>query len=1045
MLLLVVGGIVTLPTLRQEMLPDISLDIVTVQVAYPGASPEEVEEALCVPIEEEIQDLQGVKRIRSTAIEGMGSVTIELMGGEDVGRRLADVRARVDSIDSLPDEAERPVVSQVEVGRQVLSVAISGPADEWTLKRIGEQVRDELSALPQISQVTLSSVRPYEISIEVSESALLGYGIRFDDVVSAVRSSSLDLPGGSIKASGGEVLLRARGKAYDRRAFEQIALVARADGTRLTLGDVATVVDGFAETDQRSFFDGEPSVLVQVFRVGDQRVLEVAAAAEAYVEEARHRLPEGIQLTIWQNSANLLADRIGSMLQNARSGFILVILVLALFLRLRLALWVGLGIPIAFLGSIALLPGLGVSINWISLLGFIIVLGIVVDDAIVVGENTHSHQQRSGRKLEGAIRGAQTIAVPVCFGVFTTVAAFAPMLFIPGSMGRLVRVVPIVVIVCLTLSLIEAMFVLPAHLGQGRRSLDDTPTNPVSRSWRLLQDRVAAALDGFIRDTYRPLLERALEWRYLTLAIALSVLLFTYGLLAGGWLRFTFQEPVEGDTIAADLTMPLGTPAEVTAQAMLQLEAAARAIQQEADAERDTVNGSIFSHVLTSLGEQPFAASQGPIPKARDTVGSGAHLGEVQVEMTAPEFRDVGTEEMQRRWRERVGDIAGAVELSFRNSLLRVGAPIELELRGPDLLQLREAAATLRRRLGEYPGVYDISDSFRGGKQELEFQIRPSAETLGLTQADVARQVRQAFYGDEAQRLQRGRDEVKVMVRYPPERRRSLRDVEGMRLRTPDGSEVPFSSVASVSMARGFSSIQRVDRQRVVTVTADVDVAVGNSNEIIADLESQVLPEVLSVYPGVHYSFEGEQAEQRGFLSAMLRGQIIALLVIYGLMAIPLRSYAQPLVIMSAIPFGLVGAAWGHVLMGYEFSMYSVVGFVALSGIVVNASLVLVDYANGLHAQGLPLERAILEAATARLRAIMLTSLTTFVGLTPMMLEDSLSARFMVPMAVALAFGVLFASLITLFLVPCTTLIFDDVQRWLRSEESLPEATSPVP
>ena len=559
MALLVVGGLLTIPILGQEMVPEVDLERVTVSVTYPGAAPEEVEEAVAIRVEEALTGLPGIKRVRSTASEGHASIMIELLAGENVSRRLADIRARVDAIDNFPDETERPVVKQAEIGKQVLSIAIAGDTDEWTLMQIGERVRDDLAALPEITEVALNSVRPYEVSIEVSESALDRFGLTFDQVVRAVRESSMDLPGGVVRAEGGEILLRARGQAYDGTSFAAIPVVTRPDGTRLTLGDVARVVDAFAETDQRASFDGAPAVLVTVFRVGDQKLLDVADAAEAYVAGLQADLPEGLQVTVWQNGANYLKDRLGSMIRNARSGFLLVILVLALFLRLRLALWVGLGIPIAFLGAVAIMPALDMTINWISLLGFIVVLGIVVDDAIVVGENTYSEHERTGEALEGAIRGAQGISIPVFFGVATTIAAFAPMLFIPGAMGRMTRVLPVIVIACLVFSLVEAMWVLPAHLGHTRSTLDEKPVRPLSSGWHKVQGRVARWLGGLIENRYRPALERAIEWRYLTLACAAALLMLTIGLLAGGWLRFTFQEPVEGDVIVADLTMAPGT------------------------------------------------------------------------------------------------------------------------------------------------------------------------------------------------------------------------------------------------------------------------------------------------------------------------------------------------------------------------------------------------------------------------------------------------------------------------------------------------------
>ncbi len=504
--------------------------------------------------------------------------------------------------------------------------------------------------------------------------------------------------------------------------------------------------------------------------------------------------------------------------------------------------------------------------------------------------------------------------------------------------------------------------------------------------------------------------------------------MLTIGLLAGGWLRFTFQEPVEGDVIVADLTMAPGTPVHVTAAAIRQMEDAARRVQQEADATRDTEHGSIFRHMLASIGEQPFRKAQSQLPGGRGGhAGSSGSLGEIQLEMIDSEWRDIGTDEMQRRWREAVGAIPGATEVAFHNTMISAGKPIEVELRGRDLDELRDAAAGLKQRLVAYPGVFDVADSFRTGKRELRYRVLPSAEALGLSIADIGRQVRQAFQGEEVQRIQRGRDDVAVVVRYPEAERRSLGEVESMRIRTADGLAVPFSSVASVEVAEGVSSIRRVDRQRVVTVSADVDVAVGNANEIVAGLVASALPAIQQTYPGVRFAFAGEQAEQRDFLNAMLRGQAVALLVIYALLAIPLRSYGQPLIIMSAIPFGLVGGAFGHLLLGYDFSMYSVIGFVALSGVVVNSSLVLVDQVNRLRDEGTRLAEAVRDAATRRFRAIMLTSLTTFAGLTPMMLETSMSARFMIPMAVSLAFGVVFSSAITLFVVPCSYLVMEDL------------------
>jgi multidrug efflux pump subunit AcrB len=1025
MMLLVVGGLLSIPTIKQELMPELSLDVVTVRVAYPGAAPIEIEEGICIRIEEELQGLQGVKRISSTAAEGLCLVSVELVAGEDVRRRLDEIRSRVDGIDSFPEEAEKPVIVQANVRFQVLDVAVSGDVDEATLKRLGQQVRDEIAALPGITDVELVATRPYEVAIEVSEDALLRHELTFDHVVRAVRRSSLDLPGGSLKTAGGEILIRTKGQAYRGGEFEKLVLLSRPDGSRLQLGDVARVVDGFEETDQLAHFDGRPTTLVEVYRVGHQSALEISTSVREYIEQARGRLPAGVTLTVWQENAKFLRARLDSLLRNGRDGFALVLLVLALFLRLRLAFWVSLGVPLSFLGALFAMPSLGLSINLISLMAFIVVLGIVVDDAIVVGENAYTEQSRGAAPLAGAIAGAQGIAMPVVFGVLTTIVAFVPMLFVMGPSGRMVRVIPMIVIACLVFSLLESLFVLPAHLAHAG-SRQTRGKSPVTRAWLRFQGAIASALQRLIREVYRPALEILLEWRYLTVAAGVSILLIAMAVLGGGWLRFVFQPEVEGDVAVAYLTMPLGTPVEVTAEAVGQLTRAAEEVRREVDAERES--GSVIAHVFDAVGEQPYRRRQSSTVAAwSQSLPTGSHLGEVEIEVVPSDERAITVEELTRRWRERTGVIPGAVELSFASTMITAGAPIHLELAGPDLDELVTAAERAKRALAVYPGVMDISDSFRGGKQEIELEILPEAEALGLTLSDLAGQVRQAFYGHEAQRIQRGRDDVKVVVRYPAEDRRSLGDLERMRIRAADGSAVPFTSVARANLGRGFSSIQREDRRRVVSVTASVDTKMANANEIVADLKKEVVTDIEAIHPRVKISFGGEQREQEEVLGSLIRGWIIALIAIYALLAVPLRSYAQPLIIMAAIPFGLVGAVGGHLIMQYKFSMMSVVGLVALSGVVVNDSLVLVDYINKRRAKGAALQDAIREAGVARFRAILLTSLTTFAGLTPLLLERSVQAKFLIPMGISLAFGVIFATLVTLVMVPVSYLILDDL------------------
>jgi multidrug efflux pump subunit AcrB len=1031
MALILAGGVITVLTVKLEVFPEVSQDLITVSVEYLGAAPEEVEEAVCQRIEEAIEGLDGVKKIVSNAQENFGVVNVELQVDADSRKVLDDIKNRVDAIDTFPEETEKPVITEITNRRQVVNVAVYGDTDEASLKVLGEKVRDEIGALPGITLVELTSARPYEISIEVSEDALRRHGLSFDRVAQMVRRSSIDLPGGSVKTSGGEILLRTKGQAYRGPEFESLVLLTRPDGTRLKLGDVATVIDGFEDTDVFTRFDGKPAVHVAVFRTGNQDALEVAATVEQYIEDTEPRLPEGIRLGTWQDSSKILRGRLSLLLRNGAAGFVLVFISLSLFLRFRLAFWVSLGIPISFMGAIWLMPTLDVSVNLISLFAFIVVLGIVVDDAIIVGENIFTWQQRTGKGLEGSIVGAQQVMKPVMFAVLTTVAAFAPLFGVEGNIGKIMAVIPLVVIPCLVFSLIESLLILPAHLShRSTKTLEDR--RAFSRAWRRFQSTFSDGLLRFVQRVYRPSLEFGLRRRYATLAVGLSTLLFTVGMVRGGWIAFQFFPDVESDFVTVALTMPQGTPVDVTSRAVERLERSAEQVHAEL---LEQAGEDVFLYTIAAIGEQPFRTVQAQ--NAGVTAGAlqAAHLGEMTIELTPAEDRRTSSEDIVKRWRELAGSIPDAEEVKYSASLFSAGEDINIELTGPDLDELQVAASEVKRKLAAYQGVYEISDSFREGKREVKLRIKPQAELVGLTLADLGRQVRQAFYGEEAQRIQRGRDELRVMVRYPKDERRSLGDLENMRIRLPDGLEVPFSEVAEVDLGRGYASITRVDRRRSINVTADVDNEIASVGSLVADLDANVLPEIVGKHESMFYSFEGAQAQQRDTMGGLIKGFALAMVAIYALLAVPLRSYSQPIVIMLAIPFGLVGAAWGHVIMGLNLTIMSMFGIVALAGVVVNDSLVMVDFINRHREEGGELLAAVRDAGTARFRPIMLTSVTTFLGLTPLLLEKSMQAKFLIPMAVSLAFGVLFSTFISLVLVPSGYLVLVDLKSlpaWLR-------------
>ena len=1018
MAFIIVSGLIGMFNVRGETFPEIELDMVSIQVPYLGAAPEEVEEGVNIRIEEAIQGIDGIEQIISTANEGSGTVMVEVALGADVRRVLDDIKTNVDAIETFPEETEKPIITEVLARFRVVDIAVSGDTDEFTLKSIAERVRDDLAALPGISLVEFASARPYEISIEVSEDTLRRHGLTFDDVSNAVRRSSLDLPGGSVRSESGEILLRTIGQAYRGAEFENLVLMARPDGTRLHLGDVATVVDGFAETDQFGRFDGKPTILVSVFRSGDQSDMEIARAVEGYMAQAEATMPDGITLTVWMNQAEILIDRLSLMLRNGAMGFALVFVMLALFLELRLAFWVSLGIPISFLGTLMLMPGLDITANVVTTFAFIMVLGIVVDDAIIVGENIHRHQQKNPNRLAAAISGAQEIATPVTFAVLTTVAAFSPLLFVPGMMGKMMIFVPLIVIPCLLFSLVECLQILPAHLAHlkpRRRGL-----------WRWFQSHFAEGLEKFIDRAYRPALAFGLRWRYLSLAVGVSTLIVTGGMVAAGWVAFQFFPSPEASVISASITMPLGTAPAVTSEAVQRVEDGAARLRQEV---LEQTGVDVVTHVYAAVGEQPMGG-EGPGPLQALGAPSQAHLGQVMLELAPPDERPLRAEYLNNRWRELTGPIPEATELSFSADEQSAGSDVDVMLVGPDVEVMQAAADRLKQRLRSYTGVYDVTDSFLAGKDEIKLGITPAAESLGLTLQDLGRQVRQAFYGEETQRIQRGRDDIRVMVRYPADERRSLGDLEGMRIRTPDGGEVPFGHVAVVEPGQGFASIKRVDRNRAINVLASIDENVTTSATVNGDLAANVLPALLADYPGVRYAFEGVEAEQRDAIGGLQIGFTLAMFGIFALLAIPLRSYIQPMIIMSAIPFGFVGAVWGHIIMGENISMMSTMGIVALSGVVVNDSLVLVDFVNRHRRQGHSILEAVQEAGAARFRPILLTSLTTFAGLAPLLLEQSTQADFLKPMAISLAFGVVFATFITLVLVPTSYMILEDI-KWV--------------
>jgi len=1016
MLFIIVAGLISVFTIRKQTTPDFELNTIQVGMAYLGAAPQEVEEGVVVKIEEAVQDIKGIVEIRSYASEGYGAVTVEVAASADINEILSEVKTRVDAVSTFPGLAEKPVIFKQEVPIHVVFVAIYGDLDDFARKSIAQDVRDELMTLPDINQVQLLGNRAYEISIEVSEHILRQYGLTMTEISQAVRSSSIDLPGGTINTRGGDILLRTEGQRYTGSEYGQLVLRTYPDGTRLTLGDIATVKDGFVESNDFGRFDGEPTATLRVLARGQQNELKTAAAVRNYVEDKAKSLPSGVKIKTWIDRSHQLQGRLNMMMKNMAQGALLVFLVLSLFLRMKVAAWVIVGIPITFLGAMWLMP-VGpwpVTINMISLFGFIIVLGIVVDDAIIIGESVYTNIRSEGHTIENVVLGAKKVAVPATFGVLTTIAAFTPMLFVGGIVGPFFEAMSVVVILCLLFSLVESKLILPAHLVHARiKPVDeDDLFHPqreiglferVPRFFRKIQRYTQHGLQRLINDYYRPLLARSIDNRGVTVMVFVAMLVLTAGVLQSGFVRIVLFPQVPGDFIKTNLQMQNGTAPEARDAALDRIETAILELNEE--------------YVRDNPDLDPMINHVGSFTSGDTAAGTF-------VEMPIVEGRALNGEDILKLWRERVGEIAGVKELAFGGGQkFGGGVPLSFRLSGNNYEALENAASEFEIKLAEFNGVFDIRNSSEPGGQEIRLVIKPEAEALGLTMSSLGRQVRQAFYGEEAQRIQRGKDELRVMVRYPREDRRSIADLENMRIRTPAGVEVPFQSVADISFGQSYSTITRLDRARTITVSADLDTDIAEPGKIVSAISDEYVPELLSRYPGVKFGLEGSSQEEQDFIHNIRLASIAALFLIYALVAIPLHSYGQPLVIMSVIPFGLIGAVLGHIIMGEALSMFSLFGLIALAGVVVNDSLILVDFVNQATLKGVPLRQAVIESGTKRFRAIILTSFTTSAGLLPILLEKSVQAQYVIPMAISVGFGIIFATVITLFLVPALLIL----------------------
>ena len=1004
--IVLIGLFVMLTKVPVESSPQYERSRLYVKFSYPGGTPEDIEKSVVTRIEEAIYDLPGITELRSTSGEGSGSVTMQTADGYEYREVMTDIQSRVDIIHSLPDEVEDVEVGVMARRFEVISVSLSGDLPERELRELGKRVRDEIAALPDITQVDITGIRPFEISIETSEQRLREYELSFADLADAIRQSSVDLPAGAIQAGDHEFLVRTKGQLYKGVDFADIVVKTHLDGTRLRIGDIATIKDGFGNLPILSRYNGKPSLMIEVYRLGEQDALTISKRVKDYLLDAKHTMPAGVELGYWRDRSKYIDSRISSLIQTAIQGALLVFILLTLFLHIELAFWVVLGIPVSIIGAFAFMPMFDSTINYTTMFAFILVLGIVVDDAIVTGENIFKHLGKNDDPTDAVIKGTQEVATAVTFGVLTTIVAFGSLLAMEGSRSKMFTMIPVIVIPVLLLSLVETKLILPAHLKHMK----------LDRSFPFLekiQQGVSDFLNRFIINIYQPLLKISLKRPGLTLAVFFSILLILSSIILSGWIRFTFFPRVQSEIARAQITLPEGTPYEVTRRHVETIEKAALAL-------RDKYNNQVLGEVVIT-NVYSTVSIQGSV-----RMGLKPNQGYVNFEINPQEMRtsSVSSTELAREWRQMVGNIAGAKKLTFRASLFRPANPIDIMLKGHDFTELNRVSAKIKKQLAQYPGVMDIGDDFSQGKEQVQLEIKPEAELLGITSRDLGLQVRGAFHGMEVQRMQRNGEEVKVFVRYPQSERESFANLEQMKIRAADGSEVPIREVANISITRAPAVIHRSERFRTIHVTADADQKQIQLPILRQEMDAYI-NDILKDHPTVTFLAEGEAKETRASFKSLGFGLLVVLFIIYGLLAIPFQSYLQPFIVMSVIPFGLIGAVLGHLILGLDLTIQSILGMLALTGVVVNDSLVLVDYINRCRQTGTDLFNAVMQAGSARFRAILLTSITTFVGLMPMMFSTNTQAQFLIPMAVSLAFGVLFATFITLFLVPCFYLLLE--------------------
>ncbi|ASM50334.1 hypothetical protein PESP_a2352 [Pseudoalteromonas espejiana DSM 9414] len=1009
MIFILIGGLLTALTIRKQAFPQFESNWVSIEAVYPGAAPQEVEEGITIKIEENLEGTEGIKRLITYSNRGYSQAWVEIEEKYDLQEALDEIKAQVDSINTFPAGMERPVIQREKFQQEVMILALYGDMSYYQLKELGNDIKDELLALPGVNLVDFYSGLDYEIGIEISPDKLREYGLTFRDVSSAVQNFSTNMSAGQIRSDTGYISMRVEKQAYRGGEFAKLPLITLADGAQINLGDVATINDGFEEGLLYSKYNGKNSLSFEVDASKDQDITDVAKILKGYMAEKQSKLPQGVKLSPIVDLTYYLEGRLDMMIDNMVWGGILVMIILALFLPLRLAFWVMMGLPVSFLGAFLFMPigFLDITINMVSLFAFIIVLGIVVDDAIVVGESASAEIEKHGHSLDNVIRGVKRVAMPATFGVLTTIAAFLPQAMASGPGAAFSKAIGVVIILCLIFSLIESKLILPAHIA-AMNPRKPNPKNPLHK----LRNVVDSGLKHFVQNYYTPFIGHCIHYRYTVIIGFLCILIVSAGMFAGGLVKFVPNPKIPHDFPRITLEMNLASSEQATLETARKIEDVLLKVDKELE---EQYGQSMIRDLSVSL--------------------RGRTQANIMAILVEPHLRPIDTFELSALWREQMPPLPGVKTLNIQDNIFSGGrddGDVSFRLQGKNADELKEVAGKLKAKLQSMEGVGDVNDSLQSATDEVQLDLKPLAYSMGLTLADVASQVSFSYYGLEAQRILREGEEIKVMIRYPESERNSISNIQNARIITPTGAEVPLSEVAEVRLVDGVNRIRRENSNRTVNVWAAVNTDQVEPFAIAQEIRDTYLPSLLKSYPGVKSNVAGRVQEEMDSADEQLRDFAISLMIIFALLAIPLRSYSQPLIIMSVIPFGVVGAMFGHVILGMTMSGLSMFGIIAVAGIVVNDSLVMVDFVNKARAEGMAVKQAVMQAGAKRFRAILLTSITTFIGVMPIILETSLQAKIVIPMAVSLAFGVLFATVITLILIPCQYVALEDAKRLTR-------------